>query len=621
MNHRVQSTVFVLLVLAALSPVFAVTHHIPADFSTIQAGLNAAASGDTVLVQPGTYVENINWPQVNGIKLISAGDSSNTIIDGNQTGRVITMESGGLVDTTTVVQGFTLRNAAGEWYGGGIYCDASSPSIRDCVISQNLAERYGGGIYCIYSSPVIEYSSINSNVAVHGDIGTGGGIYLAESSGYIHDCVLTENTATAHGGGCAIMNSSPIISDCTINNNSCSVSIAHGGGLYFYGSSPTISGCTITNNSGSYGGGLYFRESSVNLYSSIIGENTVDQFGGGILSKNSNADIHGCLIRENSSALDGGGVYFETTGSDSSNYSISDCEIVANDAMQGGGIYCDSHANPLIIRCRIIENTAQRGGGICCNHDSATRIIHCTIYSNIATGTGWNGQGGGGGIYLISEIPTITNTIVSHNTGVGVSAMFFAQNLNLTYCDLSNNEGGNFRSSEFRPVIGRKVGVNANGDSCDVYNNIAFDPRYMDPDNGDFRLRSNSPCIDAGDPDSPLDPDSTIADIGAFYFQTQSDISRQETSPVVSSWTLHPAYPNPFNAATIVRVTLPCSAELTVTVVNIAGQRVATLASGVYAAGSQAFSMDASMLASGLYFVHATVPGQLDQTQKVMLIR
>ena len=59
-----------------------ITINIPDDYTTIQAGLNAADSTDTVLVQPGTYYENIFWPETNGIKLISAGDSSNTIIDG-----------------------------------------------------------------------------------------------------------------------------------------------------------------------------------------------------------------------------------------------------------------------------------------------------------------------------------------------------------------------------------------------------------------------------------------------------------------------------------------------------------------------------------------------------------
>jgi uncharacterized protein len=81
------------------------------------------------------------------------------------------------------------------------------------------------------------------------------------------------------------------------------------------------------------------------------------------------------------------------------------------------------------------------------------------------------------------------------------------------------------------------------------------------------------------------------------------------------------AYPNPFNAATTVNVTLPAAAELSVTVYNVTGQKVAELANGRFNSGQYNLTFDASNLASGLYFVRATVPGQMNATQKVMLVR
>lgn len=84
---------------------------------------------------------------------------------------------------------------------------------------------------------------------------------------------------------------------------------------------------------------------------------------------------------------------------------------------------------------------------------------------------------------------------------------------------------------------------------------------------------------------------------------------------------LEPGFPNPFNPTTTVAVRLPWAAELDVSVYNIAGQRVAELASGSYPAGRHQFTLDASGLASGLYFVRATVPGQFEQTNKVLLVR
>jgi len=61
--------------------------------------------------------------------------------------------------------------------------------------------------------------------------------------------------------------------------------------------------------------------------------------------------------------------------------------------------------------------------------------------------------------------------------------------------------------------------VNVNGDSCDQYFNIFLDPMFADTSTGDYHLTAGSPCIDVGDPASPQDPDSTIADMGVHYYQ------------------------------------------------------------------------------------------------------
>ncbi len=92
-------------------------------------------------------------------------------------------------------------------------------------------------------------------------------------------------------------------------------------------------------------------------------------------------------------------------------------------------------------------------------------------------------------------------------------------------------------------------------------------------------------------------------------------------APTPSEYVLHSAYPNPFNPSTIIAVGLPNSAELTVKVYNVMGREVATLANGRYQEGFHAFQFDASGLASGLYFVQATVPGEMHEVQKIMLVK
>ena len=102
------------------------THEVPSVYSTIQSAIDAASNGDTVLVQPGTYVENINF---NGKKIVvgslyvSTGDTSyvsRTIIDGNENGSVVTIDSN--VDSTALLAGFTITNGRGSGYPVNFYC-------------------------------------------------------------------------------------------------------------------------------------------------------------------------------------------------------------------------------------------------------------------------------------------------------------------------------------------------------------------------------------------------------------------------------------------------------------------------------------------------------------------
>ena len=78
--------------------------------------------------------------------------------------------------------------------------------------------------------------------------------------------------------------------------------------------------------------------------------------------------------------------------------------------------------------------------------------------------------------------------------------------------------------------FGELTTVNTNDDSCDVYSNIFLDPLFVGSD--DFHLTEYSPCIDAGDPASPLDPDGTIADMGAYYFHQTTALDPPQNVPV-----------------------------------------------------------------------------------------
>jgi hypothetical protein len=87
---------------------------VPDDVTDIDRALFWAAPYDTVLVAPGVYDENIEWPSKAGIKLLSEAGPESTAIDGGGLASVIGIYSG--VDTTTVISGFTIRNGFAEGY-------------------------------------------------------------------------------------------------------------------------------------------------------------------------------------------------------------------------------------------------------------------------------------------------------------------------------------------------------------------------------------------------------------------------------------------------------------------------------------------------------------------------
>ena len=152
------------------------------DFTIIQEACMAANSGDTVLVWPGTYYENILLEQFyNDITIASlyltTQDESyihNTIIDGNQNGSCIALRNTGQAEI--VVCGFIIQNGSGygeNKLGGGIYAkNASSVSIISNIIKNNTAK--GGGGILVNSSDLF----LSDNIICHNRaISAGGGIY------------------------------------------------------------------------------------------------------------------------------------------------------------------------------------------------------------------------------------------------------------------------------------------------------------------------------------------------------------------------------------------------------------------------------------------------------------
>jgi len=256
--------------------------NIPADWPTIQQGIDASTGGDTVLVQPGTYHENLNFNGHNlvlGSLFLTTGDTSyieQTVIDGDSAATVVTFESG--ENNSAIIAGFVIQNGFAESLGGGgITCVYSSPTISynhirgNTTIGSIMIDGTGGGIYCSYSDAIISHNTISGNLALGlWTWGLGGGIYCWTSNPEISDNYIYENHAGGEfgmGGGISLLNSSPIIIKNVIVSNS---ALHWGGGIYCFESGPIILNNTLSDNSCWQGGGIYCEFSSDPIISNTI---------------------------------------------------------------------------------------------------------------------------------------------------------------------------------------------------------------------------------------------------------------------------------------------------------------------------------------------------------------
>lgn len=388
MNKTIYISALSVLFIFGVTECRSATIKVPSQFSTIQGGINAAASGDTVLVAAGTYYENIVWPDRDGIRLLSAGDWNNTIIDGNARGRVFFFGTGATILTnSTVVRGFTVRN--------GLVTDTIDPLVM------------GAGILCNFASPVFDSLIITANrlTGVYESV-YGVGAYCFESSPRFNNCFFTYNKSVgveeAYGGAiCCSSNSDPVLSNVTISNNTLYVnSRAYGGGIYCeLSSDPVLDNVTITSNT-LYGGGGYF-------------------FGGGIYCTDyCKPVLNNVVIKDN--FLTGSGSFF-----------------------YGGGIYSAFHCNLKLTNVLIASNVFckngpfLRGGGIYCE-DSYMTLTHVTISGNRNTDSS---EIEGPGIWYENSGITVKNSIL-WNENANPEISFGSGSFNPTYSDIRGGSAG-----------------------------------------------------------------------------------------------------------------------------------------------------------------------------------
>jgi subtilisin family serine protease len=438
---------------------------VPSEFPTIQAAINEAWQGDTVLVADGNYTglgnRDIDF-KGKVITVRSENGPENCIIDCNGTqtkpyrGFYFHYGEG----PNSVVKGFTITNGyAPDDRGGGIKCVDSSPTIENCIFSRNSAFSFGGGMYNYNSSPVLTNCTFSENLVLSDDYSPGGGMYNYHSSIILVNCTFTRNSGYSYHD-------------------------TLGGGMYNYESNPTLTNCAFIENSGSIGGGMSNYDSNSILTNCTFTRNSVHEGGGGMSNNfHSSTILTNCTFNGNFSDWYGGG------GMDNlqSNVTLTNCTFSGNWTVDGGGGGINHGTNIMtLVNCTFTGNVANdaNGGGMCIRDRTSATLSNCTFAGDSAHS----------GRALVCD-----SLWQSYPSNLQVANCIFRDGV-----DQILNNDNSVITITYSDVQGGWAGPGGN--------NINIDPDFVDatnpdPNLRDYRLRPSSLCIDVGDNNS-VPPDT-----------------------------------------------------------------------------------------------------------------
>lgn len=347
-------------------------------------------------------------------------------------------------------------------------------TLRNGFINSDFAN--GGGILIYQASPTLRNLIVEKN-RLSSKRPNGGGMNFYESSSIVENCIIRNNTLVsdgwAYGAGIYSSESDVNFNDCLIQNNiSNSDSWAYGGGIYMDDSNDKLNNCVLQNNkcvseSWAMGGGVYLGDNSAQLINCTIDGNTVD--GGGWSY--------------------GAGIYIDQFLGVNDTYDILGCKITNNAPLgsrkDGSAIYTFGNFDLNIINC-VINNNGTAFSALYLE-EATIKIINSTIFSNES------------GISCYEANLEVTNTVIWDNIYT-ISDNSWQTESNITV-DHSLIEGGYFGPG-----------------------NIDSDPLFLS--NEVLIPTENSPCLNAGTKDIPIDvdirgnerpfPKGSAPDIGAY---------------------------------------------------------------------------------------------------------
>lgn len=536
---------------------------------TIQVAVNAAADGDVVHVNDGTYVLAAAISLAKPLTLVGINGRDAVFIDGNNDVRCMNVTHPG-----AVVEGLTICHGQDAAFLSGIGGVNNKGIIRDCAIISNNAALGLGGIAnagrmtgcLVYTNTGLLIGGVaNSAEGVMADCVVSGnyaGVAAGLSNdGLVSNCVVTANNSVSSGGG-VMNNASGLVCDSRIAGNTAAASA---GGVYNIGG--MLSGCNIHDNAAPEGAGLVNTNGGT-IESCTISYNAALTNGGGALNS---GIIAKCAVIGNTAPEYGGGIHNLPEGW------IYDCTVISNTAIieeigftGGGGIFNEAGE---VWYCRAAYNEATLGAGIY-NYDGL--VNYCLAE--------YNSGGVGGGVYSEGVNARVWNCGLRYNRAIKIEGIgggaYCDENTDIRNCLAVGNEaiggGGlvNWGIAYNCTVIGNQalslgggmvnlnlawnciVRDNAAPMEVDYYDdevgliaysclpepvagdgNITADPGLINPGGGvgldhvygDYRLAAGSPCIDAGQTAGwMLEPEATDLDGNPRIIYGKPDIGAFE---------------------------------------------------------------------------------------------
>ncbi len=425
-------------------------------------------------------------------------------------------------DNTAVLDGFTIT--AGN---------ANGPVLEDVRYPESNNLQYGAGMYGVSGSPTLTNCKFSGNMA-----NSGGCMFNYNNNPTLTDCTFSDNTVVSLGGGLFNYTSNPILTNCNFSKNSAT----KGGGIYNYREScPILINCTFSDNTVSgieygYGGGMFNSYSDPVLNKCTFSGNLSNHDGGGMRNFASDPILTNCIFIRNSAGGGGGMI------NGGSNPILTNCMFIGNVSRNGGGGIENQNSDPLLTKCIFSGNQAKYGGGMY-NGNSDSTLINCSFSGNEAETVG-------GGIYIYpnSDITVINSTFAGN----------FAINGDALGCESteSRNPSNVVISNCIFRNSGNEIWNNDNSTITVNYSNILggwpgqgnidVEPLFVNAEEGDYHLKSQagrwnpnsqswvrddvmSPCIDAGDPNTPVgaepEPNGGIINMGVFGGTAEAGMS------------------------------------------------------------------------------------------------